>query len=412
MTDADFHETDARRVALGQLLFFDPILSGNRNIACATCHHPSHGTGDGVSLGLGEGAAGLGPKRIPVDIVEKRIPRNAPALWNLGARQIDVLFHDGRLSVSDLWDNRFQSPAEEFLPLGLNNILAAQALFPVLAEFEMAGKREENDIAKAARRRPNEAWPLIAQRVRSIPEYGAMLVAAYPDLDSAEDADITHIANALSDFMNAEFRSIDSPYDQYLAGDRTALSEGQLRGLQLFFGKAGCGDCHSGPLLSDQQFHALALPHFGPGRTRRFDPVARDVGRMGETDRLEDAYRFRTPMLRNVALTAPYGHNGAYRTLEGIVRHHLDPAEGFRNWPRTEAVLPSADAFEAVDFIAFQDVRERARLAASATITPRRLSDGEVADIVAFLNGLTGTDSIKGRLGIPDAVPSGLEVDR
>ncbi len=95
--------------------------------------------------------------------------------------------------------------------------------------------------------------------------------------------------------------------------------------MELFFGAAKCSSCHSGKLLTDQKFHALALPAFGPGRTRRFDPMVRDVGRMGESDDIKDAYRFRTPMLRNVALTAPYGHNGAYPTLTAMVRHHLNP---------------------------------------------------------------------------------------
>ena len=98
---------------------------------------------------------------------------------------------------------------------------------------------------------------------------------------------------------------------RHLAGDKAALSPQARAGLELFYGDAGCAACHSGPLMSDQGFHALALPAFGPGKTRRFDLQPRDVGRMGESNALEDASRFRTPMLRNVALTAPYGHNGA-----------------------------------------------------------------------------------------------------
>jgi cytochrome c peroxidase len=161
--------------------------------------------------------------------------------------------------------------------------------------------------------------------------------------------------------------------------------------------------------MTDQGFHALALPHFGPGRTRRFDPYVRDVGRMGETDRLEDAYRFRTPMLRNVALTGPWGHNGAYDTLEGIVRHHLDPAAGFEAWRPEMVRLPADERFAAVDFISFEDARERARLAGRIDITPVKLDDTEVAQLVAFLKSLSG--DAEGRLGRPETVPSGLPVD-
>ncbi|MEM8789449.1 MAG: cytochrome c peroxidase [Pseudomonadota bacterium] len=399
-----------RAAEVGRLLFFDPILSGNRNIACATCHHPRLGTGDGLSLGLGQGAEGLGPERVAGPTVLKRIPRNAPPLWNLGAREIDVLFHDGRLSVSDVFGTGFNSPVEENLPAGVTSILAAQALFPMVARFEMAGHREDNEVSVAAHRRMQEAWPLVAKRVRSIPEYERMLRLAYRDIEAREDIDIVYIVNALADFMNAEFQSFDSPYDRFLAG--VPLPAAAERGRRLFFGDAGCSGCHAGRLLSDQGFHALALPQFGPGRTRLFDPMPRDVGRMGETDRLEDAYRFRTPMLRNVALTAPYGHNGAYATLEGIVRHHLDPAGGFAGWDRRQVVLPRVARLGQVDFLNLADAREQARLRARVDILPRQLGDAQVADLVAFLQALTGTDSVKGRLGVPDTVPSGLKVDR
>jgi cytochrome c peroxidase len=156
-------------------------------------------------------------------------------------------------------------------------------------------------------------------------DYGARFVAAFDHIDVPEDVTIVEIANALAAFMAVEWQSIDSPFDRFLAGGQDALDPAQRRGLNLFYGEAGCSDCHSGPLLSDQKYHALGLPAFGPGRTRKFDLYARDVGRMGKSDRIEDAYAFRTPMLRNVALTAPYGHNGAYNTLQSIVRHHLDP---------------------------------------------------------------------------------------
>jgi cytochrome c peroxidase len=210
-----------------------------------------------------------------------------------------------------------------------------------------------------------------------------LFARAFDDVSRPSDVTITHIANALGAFVGREWISYDSPFDAYLAGDGAALSAEQKQGMTLFYGEAGCAECHSGPLLTDHEFYAIALPHFGPGRTRRFDPYARDVGRMGESDRLEDAYRFRTPSLRNVALTAPYGHNGAYATLDGIVRHHLDP----------------------------HDVRERSRLKSKLDIRPRDLSDDEVQALVMFLKSLTGGESAKGRLGKPVRVPSGLRVD-
>ncbi|MGR3714336.1 MAG: cytochrome-c peroxidase, partial [Shimia sp.] len=186
----------------------------------------------------------------------------------------------------------------------------------------------------------------------------------------------------------------------------------QKAGLDLFYGKADCSSCHSGQLLSDQKFHALMLPHFGPGKTRQWDPIVRDVGRMGASDRLEDAYKFRTPALRNVALTAPYGHNGAYADLEAMVRHHLNPRAAFEAWSADHAVLPEVPWLAKADFLAFQDTRERERLSARADIDTIALTDREVTQVVAFLDALTGTESIKGHLGIPESVPSGLEVPK
>ena len=405
---------DERHAKIGQLLFYDKILSGNRNISCGTCHHHDLAGGDGLSLGIGEGGRGVGKDRVATsddDRIRKRIPRNAPALWNLGAKDISVLFHDGRLEVSDLYGNDFNSPAEEWLPEGLETILAAQSLFPLTARFEMAGDPEENEVAGAVNDRVDYVWPIIAKRVRTIPAYGDMFVEGFDHIDRPEDVTIVEIGNALGAFMASEWRNHDSPFDRFLAGDPSALSVPQIRGMDLFFGKAGCVDCHSGPLLSDQKFHALALPAFGPGKTRRFDPQPRDVGRMGESDILEDAYRFRTPMLRNVALTAPYGHNGAYPTLEGIVRHHLDPI-GMRDlWTPTQAQLPQADWLADVDFISMADTREQERQRRALDITPVTLSDGEVSDIVKFLESLTGTTAASRPLGRPKDVHSGLPVD-
>ena len=414
LTAQDFLPFDSKKAKIGQLLFYDPILSGNRNISCGTCHHHDHGGTDGLSLGIGEGGRGVGPKRVALDDenkIRKRVPRNAPALWNLGAKEIKLLFHDGRLSISDLYQNGFNSPAEEWLPTGLDSILSAQALFPMTAQFEMAGNPKENEIAGAVHDRIDAAWPIVAKRVRTIPEYGALFVEAFADVAAPEDVTIVHIANALGAFMGTEWQSYDSPFDQYLNGKKTALNERQRAGLNLFFGKGNCSTCHSGPLFMDQKFHALALPHFGPGRTRRFDPYARDVGRMGESDRLEDAYRFRTPTLRNATLTGPYGHNGAYPTLEGIIRHHLKPIESFDNWSKQDARLPKVPWLEAVDFVAFSDSRERKRLRSRVDIKPVDLNDNEVSQLIAFVESLTGTKSKTGRLGKPARVPSSLAVD-
>lgn len=410
---SDFHSFSDAQAQLGQKLFYDPILSGNRNISCGTCHHHDHGSADGLSLGIGEGGVGLGPKRTTgtgESRIVKRIPRNAPALWNLGHKDIDVLFHDGRLEIDDIYGNGYNSPAEEWLPKGLKTVLAAQAVFPMTSQFEMAGNPRENEVSRAIHDRIDDAWPILAKRVRIIPEYGKAFVEAFDHIKSSDQVTIVEIANALAAFMSRDFMAIDSPFDQWLKNG-TALNDAAMRGKDLFFGKANCASCHSGPLFTDQGFHAIGLPPFGPGRTRRFDPMVRDVGRMGESDRLADAYRFRTPSLRNVTETGPYGHNGAYPTLEGIIRHHANPKEGLANWTREMANLPDAPWLEAIDFVVYTDAREMARIRAAIDIEPVALSDGEITDLVAFLKALTSEPSHPKRLGRPETVPSGLKVD-
>jgi cytochrome c peroxidase len=408
----DFIAFDAKQAALGQLLFYDKILSGNRNIACSTCHHPDFGTSDGLSLGVGEGGIGLGRTRtsgIGASRIKKRIPRNAPALWNLGAKELHTMFHDGRLMTSDLYGNEFDSPAEEWLPIGFNSLLAAQAMFPVTAQFEMSGNPSENEIAGAVHNRIDYAWPILAKAVRGIPEYGNQFVEAFDHIDTPEQVSMVDITNALAAFMAFEWTSFDSPFDQYLAGNAGALTPQEISGMELFYGEAECSTCHAGALMSDQGFHALALPAFGPGRTRGFDPMARDVGRMGKSNDAKDAYRFRTPMLRNIALTAPYGHNGAYPTLYGIVRHHVEKTP---DWSRDMLALPNAPWIEQVDFAIQDDAREMARQAQYRDTNIIELSNSDITDIVAFLEALTGTDSLEHPpFGVPITVPSNLPLD-
>lgn len=412
---SDYLHFEPAQAKLGQLLFYDKILSGNRNISCGSCHHHRLGSTDALSLGIGEGGVGLGPDRTAGEgssRIRKRVPRNAPALWNLGHRDVRVLFHDGRIETTDYPKWEFDTPAGDWLPKGLNSLLAAQALFPMTSEAEMAGSPGENEVAGAVKDRIDLGWPIIAKDVRAIPEYGEMFVAAFDHIERPEDVTIVDIANAIAAFIGTEFRSNDSPYDDWVRHG-TPLPEAAERGRQLFFGDAGCSACHNGPLFSDQKFHAAGLPQFGPGRTRPFDKLPRDVGRMAATDLLQDAYKFRTPSLRNVALTAPYGHNGAYPTLNGMIRHMANPIGERMRWRPKMARLPKADWLRAGDFLIQEDRLEMARQSEVIDLPPVQLSAEQIADIEAFLNSLTGRAAAARTLplGVPERVPSGLPVD-
>jgi len=414
LTDEDFLNFDQAQVQLGQLLFYDKVLSGNQNISCATCHHPNLGSADGVSLGVGEGGVGIGPDRTAgdgPDRILQRVPRNAPGLWNLGHRDVAFMFHDGRVEVSDSYSGGFKTPALTNLPEGLNSVLAAQALFPMTSDTEMAGQPGENEMASAANEAGHSVWPMVADRVRGVEGYVPMFVTAFDSVSSAEDISIVEIANAIAAFEATEFKNFDSPFDNYLAGDKTAMSDPQKRGMELFFGVVGCSDCHAGSMLSNQSFQALGLPLFGPGRDLPNDPILRDVGRLGQTDEMDDAYRFRVPFLRNVALTGPYGHNGAMPTLADMVRHHLNPAESNANWRTDMANLPPAPWLASGDFALRGNEAENKQILSRIDIDLPPVTDAQVNDIVAFLNALTGETAMQRPLGRPDVVPSGLPVD-
>ena len=404
---------DPNQVELGKLLFHDKILSGNRNISCATCHHIQAGTGDNLALPVGEGGSGLGiARRIDpaANPPPERVPRNAPPVYNLGAKDFLLLFHDGRLARDPEHPSGFQSPAGDDLPPGLNSLLAAQAMFPVTSGTEMAGHGTENDVAiEAGVGNLPGVWNLLAQRIRDIPEYVDRMKEVYSDVNTAEDITYVHIANAIGVYEANAFRADNSPFDQFLRGNPGALSNPQRRGMELFYGKANCASCHSGKFQTDNAFHSICMVQVGPGKGDGVDGLD-DFGRFRETGDPDDMYKFRTPSLRNVALTGPYGHAGAYRDLRAVVKHHVDPLNSLILYNRQQAVLPSRPDLDAHDFIIDDDIYRQIPIYQSMSFTPVDLTENEMDDVVAFLHALTDPRSINQIRDFPMTVPSGLPV--
>lgn len=417
LTDADFYPRHEEKESLGKLLFHDKILSGNRNISCATCHHALTDTGDGLSLSIGEGANGLGVARntgLGDDAVPERVPRNAPHVFNLGAIQFSRLFHDGRVEIDPYAPSGFLSPAGADLPAGLDNPLAVQAMFPVTSGTEMAGQSGENDVADAAGDGNLPlVWDLLALRLQGIPEYVSLFIDAFDDVSSAADITYAHAANAIAAYEAAAFRADNSPFDRYLRGNFRALSTDERRGMHLFYGKAGCGDCHTGVLQTDHGFHAIGIPQIGPGKGDNlpgYKDGHDDFGRERVTGDIDDRFRFRTPSLRNVALTGPWGHDGAYNTLEAVVRHHLKPIASASNYDTSQAVLPSRSDLDAEDFVCHNDPARRKQIMQVLDIQPRNLSAREFRQLMDFLHALTDRESLDLRREVPARVPSGLPV--
>ncbi|THD85432.1 cytochrome-c peroxidase [Aliigemmobacter aestuarii] len=416
VTDADYAPLNPIEVELGHLLFWDPILSGNRNISCGTCHHPRLGTSDGLSLGLGEGGVGLGPQRKadPANLPEQRIPRNSPALFNLGAREFTVMFHDGRIEVDPSRPSGFRTPLEQEMEVGFANLLSAQNMFPVLSADEMAGHYSENELSRAVRQGritgEGGAWDLIARRVAAIPAYAEGFARLDPAIGRDRPLAFTDVSNAIAAFVAFEWRSDTAPFDAWLRG-QAALSAEAEAGADLFYGAAGCAACHSGPFLTDHGFHAMGEPQLGPGKAERFERHQRDMGRMRVTNRPEDAFAFRTPSLRNVTLTAPYGHAGAHADLAAFLRHHADPVAGLGAYDRASAHLPALPDTKP-DWPVMDTPEERAAIASAVRTAPVALSAGDIAALIAFLGSLEDPVAVTGRLGVPETVPSGLPVDR
>lgn len=391
---------------LGEALFWDPELSGNRDTSCATCHHSKLATGDNLSVSIGTGGLGLGKERV-MGTARELIPRNAPPIFNLGYKEWTVLFWDGR--VSGGLESGFHTPASDRLPEGLDNLLAAQAMFPVTSRDEMRGNRGDRDIFG----RRNElamipdytvslVWKALMQRLLAIPEYVSLLQAAYPGTP-LEQLGFQHAANALAAYQAVVFTFEDSPFDRYLQGELNALSPQAKSGAVLFYGEAGCGSCHSGGLLTDQKFYNLAVPQVGPGKGRE-QPL--DLGRARETGQGCDRFAFRTPPLRNVAITGPWMHNGAFTTLEAAVRHHLQPGENL------QAYDPSQLAANLVDTC--QDQPE-VLAAVLKTYRPQpsegaQLTERQMLDLLSFLDSLTSPSAVDLSHTIPATVPSGLTV--
>jgi cytochrome c peroxidase len=378
---------------------FDKVLSGNRDIACATCHTPAQHATDGLPLAIGTGGTGEGPART-LGPGRSFVPRNAPTLLNTGIGLFYV-FWDGRLT-------RFGPPLPD-VPVFGDDVLQAQAMLPVLNRREMRGDSGDvdvlgnpNELATLGDAEPDRVWQAVMQRLLAIPGYVSMFRAAFPNSSTAS-LSFRDAAAALAAFQIAELTKTDSPFDRYLKRDDTALSPEAKRGALLFFGDARCLSCHNGPLLGGRDFASSGVPQLGPG-VGRGAPL--DKGR-GELANFEFyAFSFRVPPLRNVELTAPYFHDGTIPTLEAAVRHYSDVSRSLREFD--PATLPPAfqssyhgDQATIDTLLKTLDFRLR---------QPLNLTDAEVAELVAFLKSLTDPAARDLSGIVPASVPSGLPV--
>ena len=338
---------------LGKKLFFTKGLGGNDDSACVTCHHPVLGGGDDLSLSIGVNAETpdlLGPGRFHDEIKAINdndsewdggppVPRNAPTTFNI-ALWDQVLFHDGRVeslgkTAGANGDDGLgiSTPDSGFGVIDPDSgatLTAAQSRFPITSPEEMQGFTFQAGNTTAELRAALEV-KLTASG------WGPHFAMAFGD-----DL-ITHqrIAEAIGEYERSQV-FVNSPWKAYVAGDKTAISESAKRGAMLFFesienGGANCTSCHAGDFFTDEQYHVLATPQIGRGKGVG-DLGDDDFGRSEVSGNPADKYKFRTPTLLNVEVTGPWGHAGAYTTLDNMVRHMLNPAEAIANYDFNQLV--------------------------------------------------------------------------
>ena len=338
----------ADKVALGKLLFWDPILSGHRDVACASCHHPRAGYAEDRDLSIGVNGIGFGrnrrfqsPNSIPF------VKRNSPTMLNVAFNGVDQTGRYTPAAAPMFWDMRVRS-------------LETQALEPIKSFEEMRGDAYPED----------KAIETVVERLNAIPEYRALFGKAFGD----ENVSAVNLGKALATFGRSLVAN-NSPFDRYMRGDRSAMTRDQIEGMRRFE-RVGCTKCHNGPMFSDYKVHVLGVPDNDvlPQSDRGMAdmPTALRTSSFVGTP-----YAFRTASLRNLKFTAPYMHSGVFRTLFDVIEFYDDVPEN-----------PNVGRRE-VDPLA------------------RQLDDpdDEAGAIIAFLEALNDDTFDK---TIPPRVPSGL----
>ncbi|HVT36559.1 MAG TPA: cytochrome c peroxidase [Nevskiaceae bacterium] len=403
---------------LGMRLFFSRSLSGDADVACASCHLPTLAGADQLSMPVGVAADDpslIGPGRSNA-ADQPIVPRNAPTTFN-AVLWDHFMFDDGRIESlrpqpgANGAAGQIRTPDVPFAqpdPEAGSTLPAAQSRFPVTVDAEMRGAMFEagngNDDVRnhlAARIGNYGAGKGELKRDRWLPLFqaafnvstGARSVITYPN-----------IAEALATYERSQL-FVDNPWRDYVGGNNAAIPDAAKRGAIAFLtpgnrGGAGCSRCHRGDAFTDEQFHVIGVPQIGVGKGDGAHGDD-DFGRGRESGDANDRYAYRTPSLLNVALTAPYDHDGVFATLDRVVQHYRNPAQsatGYvngRQWcalrqfqqlplAQCQALYPDAAANTQAALNQLNAQRGTPR-----GLPPTNISNQQAADIVAFLQTLS-----------------------
>lgn len=344
---------------LGKEFFESKALSLNGEISCEQCHMRKFGSADGIPVAVGFSGEGTGRER--VETAYRFLPRNSLALWGRGADSFITFFWDGRVDASsgELISQFGDSPPSTD-PLTVAIHLPPVETVEMLDFDEVVERYLEEDVEVAS-----GLYEAIANNLRKRdPELVEELAQVLSK--SSDKIEFLDVAESISTFIREEFFVRETRLHRF-AFKAEDLTEQEINGGLIFFGKGRCVACHSGPHFSDLQLHTIPFPQLGQGR----NGFGIDYGQFNVTHNPDDLYKFRTPPLWDVRNTAPYGHSGSLARLEDAIVAHFDPLR---------LVVPeSMDALERHEFY------KLVAASGASILSTSFLEQHEIEALVSFL---------------------------
>ena len=362
-----FDATDSNLAEAGGVFFRSTNLSLNGDMACETCHLAQFSSADGLPNAVG--VFGEGEGRTRAHSGGMIVPRNTLPLWGRGGVGFNVFFWDGRIDFAN---------AKPLTPFGdvapSSDPLVVAAHLPPIEIREMIV--DDDDVSRYKGESTKHANALHQRIVSHLVarESDAVQQLAEQLRKRAGELTFGDVARSIAAFIRQEFRMRDTKLHEHVFGTGD-LSERELQGAIVFYGKGKCANCHTGPYFSDLRFHAVPLPQLGFGK----NGFGIDYGRFNVTFTPDDLYRFRTPPLINVAETRPYGHAGSLPTVRDAITAHFDPLR---------FVQPAS-----MDLIQRHEFFRRMASVSDGFKLIGLLTESEVDQVTAFLETLSFSDS-------------------
>ena len=356
---------DAEVAEIGRGFFESRNLSNYRDVSCRDCHLNEFSSTDGIPIAVGINGKGIGRER--AQSAGEIIPRNTLALWGRGHKGFDTFFWDGRVELLNDGSvvSQFGGSPPSFDPLTVAVHLPLVEIKEMLVESKEVKENKLESVSAA-----QIVFEYILDNLKS---WEPELIARLAEAKGLQPNELSFldVADSLSSFIRSEFRPRSTKFERFVF-ENQSLTTDERDGALLFYGKAKCAVCHSGPYFSDFLYHTVPFPQLGAGK----NGFGIDYGRFNVTHDPADLYKFRTPPLINVASTSPYGHSGSVNALEEAVTFHFDPL-------RDISMLEEMADLERTEYYKLLTSSNESLL------TVPYLNSNEIAEIVAFLRTLS-----------------------